>query len=96
MLPGQGFKRGPLIAFMATPYPLPLHYVDQLKACAKNMRAARLVLEANPSSKDAADAYKKEVSSLEAVDMALRNECGVTETRNEFLSLSYTGATQIN
>ena len=75
MLPGQGFKQGKLISFMAIPMPIPELYQKALKSCATQCKSLR-------------QDYDEAVRELEAAEKTIRKAIGIKETRPEFLSLS--------
>lgn len=88
MKPGEGFKRGNLVSFMAIQHPLPEHAKVGLQRAAAQCREYRLKLEASPSSKVLRQDYADAVRDLEVVENMLRSSHGVQETRPEFISFS--------
>ena len=88
MYPGQGFKRGNLISFMAIPMPVPEMYQKALKTCAAQCKSLRLMLESTPASKTLRQEYDEAMRDLEAVEKTIRSAIGIQEARQEFLSLS--------
>ena len=89
MKPGQGFKRGNLISFMALPWPLPLAAQRNLQEVAKELRHHRLMLESSPASKTIRQDYAESVRVMDQIENSLRSTVGEQETRPEFLSLSF-------
>ena len=86
--PGQGFKRGNLISFMAIPFPVPQLFESLLKDAAKLARSTRLQLEASPANKALRESYAEAITELERIENMIRAKVGIQETRQEFLTLS--------
>ena len=88
--PGQGFRTGLDIQFIATPYPLPKTAADELIKYGDKAIAARKSIERykdEPSKRlQAEDRYNVATADIALIDQSIRAEIGVIHTRPSFLS----------
>ncbi len=87
--PGQGFRTGLDIQFIATPYPLPKTAADELIKYGDKAIAARKSIERyndEPSKRlQAEDRYNVATSEIAILEQSIRGQFGVIYTRPEFL-----------
>lgn len=88
--PGQGFRTGLDIQFIATPYPLPKTAADELIKYGDKAIAARKSIERykdEPSKRlQAEDRYNVATADIALLEQSIRGEIGVIYTRPGFLS----------
>lgn len=90
MIPGQGFRTGLDIQFIALPYPLPEKYVTELASAGERAIAARKAIERfkeEPTKRlQAEDRYNVATADIALLEQSIRGEIGVIYTRPGFLS----------
>lgn len=91
-MPGQGFRTGLIIQFIATPYPLPKDVAAVLIKAGEAAIAARKSIERfkdEPSKRmQAEDRYNVATQNVLSIEQAIREQHGVVETRPGFLPFS--------
>lgn len=90
--PGQGFRTGLDIQFIANPYPLPpLAVADLIKAGEKAIAARKAIdlFKGDPiKQRQAEDRYNVATSDLLSVEQDIRGQHGVIHTRPGFVPFS--------
>ena len=90
--PGQGFRTGLDIQFIAAPYPLPHAAAADLIKAGERAIAARKAVERFKDEHDkrmqAEDRYNVATSDILSIEQAIRGQHGVIYTRPGFLPYS--------
>lgn len=84
--PGQGFRTGLDIQFVAIPFPLSKEHSNALIEQSKAVREARLLAEQSNANKTAAIAkHEQAIGDLDLIIGAIQKVVGTVYTRPEFL-----------
>lgn len=81
--PGQGFRTGLDIQFIAIPYPIPAHFIAPLAAASGRIASTKIDIERGVGH---VSEYKAACDDLDALEATIREQAGVVHTRPEFLT----------